>query len=120
MSLKRNVGLLMALRYKGDGPMLAYILHRIAGLGLFIFFTTYILALLGVGFINALYGNWFFQIFILFCALFHAINGIRITILDLWPNLILYQRQAIRVEWGIFLPIYGFAVFVVIRTALGA
>lgn len=106
------------VRYKGEGQV-AFLLHRIGGLGLFIFFITYILALAGVGFINAIYTNWLFQIIILFCALFHAINGLRITIFDLWPKLIRYQRQAIRVEWAVFLPLYAFAVFVVIRTALG-
>jgi len=119
MSVKRNVDLLSALRYKGYGPMLAYALHRIAGLGLFIFLTTYILALAGVGFINALYANWVFQVFVLFCVLFHALNGLRITIMDLWPDLIHYQRQTIRVEWFVFLVVYGFAVFVVVRTAMG-
>jgi succinate dehydrogenase / fumarate reductase cytochrome b subunit len=119
MSLKRNVNLFSALRYKGYGPMLAYLLHRIAGIGLFIFLTTYILALAGVGFIYTLYANWLFQVLVLFCVLFHAINGLRITILDLWPNLIHYQRQVIRVEWFVFVAVYGFAVFVITRTALG-
>src|SRR5258706_6812288 len=106
------------VQYKGQGQY-AFLLHRIGGLGLFIFFITYILALLGVTFVNAIYENWLFQIVILFCALFHAINGLRITIFDLWPRLIPYHRQAIWVEWGDFLPLYGFAVFVVIRIALG-
>jgi len=28
------------LQYKGQGPMLTYVLHRIAGVGLFTFFIT--------------------------------------------------------------------------------
>lgn len=120
LNSERNVGLLTALRYNGQGPMLAYILHRIAGVGLFIFFTTYILALAGVNFINALYGNWLFQVVVLFCVLFHAINGLRITILDLWPQWQPYQRQAIRIEWAVFWPLYIFAVIVVVRGAMGA
>ena len=51
--------------------------------------------------------------------LFHAINGLRITILDLFPKLIEHQREAIWIEWAVFLPIYGIAVFVIISTALG-
>lgn len=123
MSLKRNVGLAAALRYKGQGPMLTYILHRIGGLGMVIFVTIHILAsfLGGEGgkFANAIYENWLFQIFIFFCALFHAINGLRITIFDLFPKLIPHQREAIWVEWAVFLPVYGLAVFVITRTALG-
>ena len=119
MSLNRNVDLFTALRYKGQGPMLTFILHRIAGVGLFIFFTTYILALAGVSFVNVLYENWLFQIVMLFCALFHAINGLRITILDLWPKWQPYQHQAIRVEWAVFWPLYAVAVLIVIRNAFG-
>lgn len=123
MGLKRNVSLSAALRYKGQGPMLTYVLHRIGGLGMVIFVTVHILAsfLGGKGgiFVNTIYENWIFQIFIFFCALFHSINGLRITILDLWPRLIEHQREAIWVEWAVFIPIYGLAVFVIIRTALG-
>lgn len=119
MGLNRNVDLFTALRYKGQGPMLTFILHRIAGVGLFIFFVTYILALAGVSFVNILYENWLFQLIVLFCALFHAINGLRITILDIWPQWQPYQHQAVRVEWAVFWPIYIFAVVVVIRNAMG-
>ena len=119
MGLKRDVGLFTALRYKGQAPMLTYVLHRLGGLGLFIFFTTYLLALAGVSAINALYENWLFHIIILFLAIFHAINGLRITILDLWPGLIHYYRSAIAVEWVVFAVVYGFAFFVVLRNAFG-
>lgn len=119
MGLERNVSLFTALQYKGQGPMLTYILHRIAGIGLFIFFTTYVMALAGVGFINALYQNWIFQLIVLFCAIFHAVNGMRITILDIWPTLQQYQHKAIRIEWAIFWPIYVVAVVIVIRAAFG-
>jgi succinate dehydrogenase/fumarate reductase cytochrome b subunit len=70
-------------------------------------------------FVNNIYEHWAFQIVIFFCALFHAINGLRIVILDLWPKLIEHQREAIWVEWAVFLPIYGMAVLVIVRTALG-
>ena len=69
--------------------------------------------------INLIYENWIFQIFIFFCVLFHVINGLRIVILDLWPKLIEHQREAIWLEWVVFLPIYGMAVYVIVSTALG-
>ncbi len=123
MGLNRNVSLLTGLRYQGKGPMLTFVLHRIGGLGMAIFVTMHILAsLLGgdIGkLLNTIYEHWAFQIFIFFCALFHAINGLRITILDLWPKLIEHQREAIWVEWAVFLPIYGIAVLVILNTAAG-
>jgi succinate dehydrogenase / fumarate reductase cytochrome b subunit len=123
MVLKRNVSLAAALRYKGQGPMLTYILHRIGGLGMAIFITVHILASFVGGksgvFLNTIYENWIFQIFIFFCILFHAINGLRITILDLWPRLLVYEREAMWVEWAVFVPIYGFAVLVIAGKGLG-
>ena len=123
MSLKRNVSLATGLRYKGQGPMLTYVLHRIGGLGMAIFVTIHILSsFLGgeVGvFLNTVYENWMFQIFIFFCALFHAINGLRITIIDLFPKLLEHTREAIWIEWAVFIPLYGISVFVIMTTALG-
>jgi succinate dehydrogenase / fumarate reductase cytochrome b subunit len=123
MGLNRNVSLATGLRYRGQGPMLTFVLHRIGGLGMAIFITMHILAsFLGgeVGnLLNAIYEHWLFQIFIFFCVLFHAINGLRITIVDLFPKLLVHQREAIWVEWAVFIPIFLIAVFVIIRTAGG-
>ena len=126
MGLKRNVSLSTALRYKGQGPFLTYILHRIGGLGMAIFIGMHLLSsfLEGQGFkigdtLNDIYINPFFQIFIFFCILFHAINGLRITILDLFPKLIDYHREAIWIEWAVFIPLYGFCVLVILRSAFG-
>lgn len=123
MGLKRNVSLIEGLRYQGKGPMLTFILHRIGGLGIVLFVSVHMLSsILGgqVGvLLNTIYEHWLFQIFIFFCALFHAINGLRIVILDLWPKLIEHQREAIWVEWAVFVPLYAIAVIVILRTALG-
>jgi len=119
MGLKRNVSLSAALGYKGQGPYLTYILHRIGGSALFILFTVYILSLLGVDSMHALLSNWLFQVVFLVFGLFHAINGLRITILDLSPKLIEHFRTAINIEWVAYILVAGFALFVVLRNAFG-
>ena len=123
MGLKRDVSLKDALRYKGKGPMLTFYLHRIGGLGIVLLVGMHVLASFMGGtvgsYINIIYENWAFQILVFFCVLFHVINGLRIVILDLWPKLIEHQREAIWFEWMLFLPIYGMAVFVIVRTAVG-
>jgi succinate dehydrogenase / fumarate reductase cytochrome b subunit len=123
MGLKRNVSLKDALRYQGNGPMLTYFLHRIGGLGMVTFVGLHVLASFMGGTvgrsINIIYENWVFQIVIFFLVLFHMINGLRIIILDLWPKLIEHQREAIWLEWMVFLPVYGMAVYVIVSTALG-
>ena len=127
MALKRQVGLKQGLRYKGGGPMLVWVLHRISGIGIALFVGLHILAsfsnqLFGwdlADSINTLYMSPYFQIVVFFCALFHAINGLRITLLDLWPKLIEHQREAIWVEWAVFIPVFGLSVLVILSTAVG-
>jgi succinate dehydrogenase / fumarate reductase cytochrome b subunit len=103
--------------------MLTFVLHRIGGIGMAIFVMLHILAsFLGGsigGFLNNVYEHWLFQIFIFFCALFHAINGLRITIVDLYPKLLVHQQEAIWVEWAVFIPLFVIAVYVIISTAGG-
>jgi succinate dehydrogenase / fumarate reductase cytochrome b subunit len=123
MTSKRQVGLLDGFKYQGDGPMLAWMLHRISGLGIATFVSLHILASFFGGdfgkFTNGLYESWEFQVVVFFCVFFHAINGLRITIVDLWPKLLEYQREAIWVEWAVFLPVFGFAILVIVNSALG-
>jgi succinate dehydrogenase / fumarate reductase cytochrome b subunit len=123
MGISRNVSLATALRYKGQGPMLTFILHRIGGIGMAVFISLHVLATAIGGtvgyFINDIYMHWLFQILIFFFVMFHAINGLRITILDLWPKLLEYQPEATWVQWAVFIPLYGFAVYSIISVALG-
>ena len=119
MGLNRNISLAAALRYRGQGPYWAYIMHRIGGSALFIFLTIYILALVGVQAANSILGNWIFQLIFLPFMLFHAINGLRITILDLWPKLMEHYRQVIQIEWVVYALVCVFALIVVIRNAFG-
>lgn len=119
MGLKRNVSLSMALGYKGQGPFLAYIMHRIGGSALFVFFTVYILSLAGVQAMQALLGNWIFQVTLLVFGLFHAINGLRITLMDLRPGWIEHFRTAMAIEWVVYVLLSGFAVVTVVRNAFG-
>jgi len=123
MSLNRNVALATGLRYRGRSNQLTFVLHRIGGLGMAIFVTMHLLASFFGGEVgrslNGFYENWLFQIFIFFCILFHAINGLRITIMDLWPKLLEYQNEAIWLEWAVFIPIFGIAAFVIVRSAMG-
>lgn len=122
----RNVSLSAALKYKGQGPYLTYILHRIGGSMIAIFVTLHILGtffkMIGwqIGdLITDIYISPPFQIVFMFGMLFHIINGMRITILDLFPQkLIPYHRQAILIEWIIFILVYGFAVVTTITTTI--
>jgi len=126
MALDRKVGLLEGLRYKGGGPMLAWILHRISGLAMIIFVSLHVVAAfltqqmgsdLGIT-LNIIYQSLYFQLFIFFCVIFHTVNGLRIIVLDIWPKLIRYQKESTWLEWFIIIPVYGLAVLIMIRRFL--
>lgn len=117
---------LQGLRYRGGGPMFAWILHRLGGLAMIVFVGMHIYA----GFlmqqfgselgttINIFYESAYFQIVLYFFIIFHAINGLRIIILDMWPKLLQYQPELIWLEWLIVLPIYGLSVFISIQNLI--
>ncbi|MEE9599155.1 MAG: hypothetical protein V3V66_01715 [Anaerolineales bacterium] len=126
MALSRKVGLFAAAKYKGGGPMLAWVLHRISGLGIIIFVALHVIASfltqqlgsdLGI-FVNIIYESIYFQLFIVFCAIFHGVNGFRIIILDIWPRLIRYQKESTWVEWFVILPLYGLTALIMIQRFL--
>ena len=126
MALNRKVGLMAGAKYKGGGPMLAWALHRITGLGIIIFVATHVIASfatqqmgsdLGIS-INIIYESIYFQLFIVFCAIFHGVNGFRIIVLDIWPRLIRYQKESTWLEWFVILPLYLLTAFIMIRRFL--
>jgi succinate dehydrogenase / fumarate reductase cytochrome b subunit len=115
------------LLYKGSYPYYAFSLHRLTAMGIILFVGLHIAssfsmqqANLGTWgtFINTIYESWWFQIIVVFCVLFHALNGFRVAILDFWPKLIKYQREAVYLVWAIFIPIYVLTVFVIVSRAI--
>ena len=122
MALKRNA-VFRGLKYRGGGPMLAWLLHRTGGLAILVFvgmhvlssYFQYQLASELAQSINVVYESVYFQVVLYFFILFHVINGLRIIILDIFPQALEYQREATWLEWLIFLPIYGLTVFIMLQ-----
>jgi len=126
MGITRSVGFFQGLKYQGGGPMLAWMFHRITGIALLSFvglhvLSSFLMQQLGSDFattINSLYESWGFQSVIIFCVLFHALNGLRIAILDIWPQFLAYQRESLWLQWFIFTPVYGLTIFILVQHAL--
>ena len=125
MALNRKVGFFKGLKYKGGGPMWAWILHRTSGLAMVTFVGLHIIAgfltqqfgsEIGLS-INIIYENWIFQLLMFFLVIFHAVNGLRVTILDLAPALLEYQREVIWLEWLVIAPLYGLVLVAVLKSA---
>jgi succinate dehydrogenase / fumarate reductase cytochrome b subunit len=127
MTLSGKVGLAQGLGYKGGAPMWSWVLHRISGVGIVLFVGLHVLSSFFMDvvssesdipvIINTIYQSWAFQLFIYFCAIFHALNGLRIIVLDLWPKALQYQREITWLEWLTFIPIYGMGVYFILRNA---
>ncbi|GAB4580034.1 MAG: hypothetical protein Fur0022_27730 [Anaerolineales bacterium] len=79
--------------YRGREGHLSFLLHRFTGLGILLFLTIHIVDTSFAyfkpewyGHALELYANPFFmlgEIVLVFCVIFHGVNGIRITVTDL-------------------------------------
>jgi succinate dehydrogenase / fumarate reductase cytochrome b subunit len=129
MSKLARVSIPQALAYRGGQPMLAWLLHRLAGIGIVLFVGMHVSA----GFfvyalsdstaktiadaLTSFYESRPVQVFVLFAVLYHGLNGLRIVVLDMWPSLHRYHREAMWVQWAVFLPLFLIPAFLI---ALGA
>jgi succinate dehydrogenase / fumarate reductase cytochrome b subunit len=112
--------------YKGSTPYYAFALHRLSAFGIILFVGLHVVAsfsmqqVLGTWgtTINIIYESPWFQIAVVFCVLFHTLNGLRIVILDFWPKLIKYTREAVYLQWAIFVPIYLLTVYLLIMNGI--
>lgn len=126
MAVSRRVSLWASLRYRGKQGMLTWLLHRVTGLGIVLFVGTHVVvSFFGQQFgsdlaftINGIYESWPFQIFVYFSVLFHAFNGTRLALMDLFPSLIRYQNEMIWLQWIVFIPVYVFPVAVMVSNAI--
>ncbi|WP_448223745.1 succinate dehydrogenase, cytochrome b556 subunit [Gordonia iterans] len=98
--------------YRGDPGMWAWVLQRITGVTIFFFLFVHVLdtAVIRINpntyteiidtYKTPLIG--LMEIGLVFCVLFHAINGIRVILIDFWGNGPKYQRQMLWVVGVVF------------------
>ncbi len=102
----------MLFRYRGSEGMLAWAFHRIAGVAIWLFVVLHVIDIYLVGGNPAAY-NELLKIYaspigrILEAALgaallYHALNGLRIIVMDFWPPLTRWHKQLWYLCWGIF------------------
>ena len=106
--------------------MLAWVLHRITGLGILFFVGIHVVAaffLNAIGdivstSITTIYESAPMQIFVYFCVLYHALNGLRVIVEDLWPPLLRYHQKLLWLQWAIFVPVFGLPAFLMVTGIL--
>lgn len=125
-TLDRRVGFFEGLRYRGARGMINWMLHRVTGVGILVFVGLHVAAgFFGQQFgndlafaVNTVYEAWPFQIFVYFCVLFHAFNGSRVALMDLFPGLLRYQREMLWLQWIVFVPVFLLPSFVMVQSSL--
>jgi succinate dehydrogenase / fumarate reductase cytochrome b subunit len=100
------------LSYRGGQGHWAYVLHRLSGLGILAFLAAHVVdtALIGWGpeVYNkaiALYRHPFFRVneVVLFAAvLYHALNGVRVVLVDVVPGATRHHKKMLAVETLLF------------------
>ena len=102
--------------YRGDPAMWSWVLHRITGATIFFFLFVHVLdtALVRVSpqaynqiietYKTPLIG--LMEIGLVVAVLYHALNGIRVILIDFWHKGARYQRQMLWVVVAVFLAVF--------------
>jgi succinate dehydrogenase / fumarate reductase cytochrome b subunit len=118
--------LFRAVSYRGREGQIAWMLHRATGLGVFVFLALHIVDIFLMSFgpelFDALlffYHQWIFKLSIVFGlylgVLYHGLNGIRVLIIDFWPDLGKKQAMLWRIQMVVFAVIYVPSAIIMIR-----
>ncbi|WP_280402407.1 succinate dehydrogenase, cytochrome b556 subunit [Nocardia carnea] len=94
--------------YRGDPGMWSWALHRITGVTVFFFLFVHVLDTALVRVSPEMYDDAIaiyktpivalMEMGLVFCVLFHALNGVRVILVDFWSKGPRYQKQML---WGI-------------------
>jgi succinate dehydrogenase / fumarate reductase, cytochrome b subunit len=102
--------------------MAAWILHRAAGVGIVMFLLLHIADITLIGWGPELFDKLLFlyraapfrilEIFLLAAVLFHALNGLRIMLIDFCPGASVYQKHLFYVEMILFATVFLPAAYI--------
>ena len=99
------------LRYRGRQGQWLWVLHRVSGLGILFFLFFHVLDMALVYFdvplnesLIAIYKTPFFsflEVVLAALLIFHAVNGVRVAVLDLRPEL--WEKQGVATRWSLII-----------------
>lgn len=102
--------------YRGDPAMWSWVLHRITGASIFFFLFVHVVdtALVRVSpqAYNQIIETYktpiigLMEIGLVVAVLYHALNGVRVILIDFWSKGPRYQRKMLWVVVGVFLAIF--------------
>ncbi len=114
------------LRYRGHAGQWTWMLHRIAGLGTILFVVIHVIDTATVYFAPQHY-QFFIDLYrlplfglgelaLVACVLYHGLNGLRITLFDLKPEMWKIETQR---RWVLYEAILFFVIFLPVVYVMG-
>ena len=89
--------------YRGQSGMWSWIFHRVTGVAILLFLLIHIVDITILGFGRDVYNHALtifstpairiFSLALIASVIYHSFNGVRITLIDFWPNGAKYQSQ---------------------------
>jgi succinate dehydrogenase / fumarate reductase cytochrome b subunit len=123
--------LFRAVTYRGREGQIAWMLHRVTGLGVFLFLALHIVDIFLMSFgpdifetLLFIYHKFVFKLTIVFGLylglLYHGLNGIRVVTIDFWPEM--GKRQAVlwRIQIVVFALLYIPSAVVMLSAMFGS
>ena len=111
--------------YRGREGMLSWMLHRVTGVGVLLFLLMHIVDTFLLGFgpevyntVLAIYKSPFMRVMevgLVAAVLYHALNGLRVIIIDFWSAGTRYQQQLFWAEVVMFAALFIPAAYIMLR-----
>jgi len=116
---------MLLLRYRGSEGMIAWAFHRISGLAIWAFIVLHVFDIWLSGANPELYDELLFlyaspvgrvgEALLGAALLYHALNGLRIVIMDFWPAMTRWHRQLWYANWVAFVLIGLPVAYVILK-----
>jgi succinate dehydrogenase / fumarate reductase, cytochrome b subunit len=120
----------MLLRYRGSEGMIAWAFHRIAGVAIWSFLILHVFDIYLSGSDATVYNDLLsfysspigrlMEVLLGAGLLYHALNGVRILLMDFWPRLTAYHKQIWYANWVIFVVVGIPAAIIILKPIFGA
>jgi succinate dehydrogenase / fumarate reductase cytochrome b subunit len=123
--------LFRAVTYRGREGQIAWMLHRVTGLGVFLFLALHIVDIFLMSFgpdifetLLFIYHKFVFKLTIVFGLylglLYHGLNGIRVVTIDFWPEMVKRQAVLWRIQIVVFALLYIPSAVVMLSAMFGS
>jgi succinate dehydrogenase / fumarate reductase cytochrome b subunit len=120
---------LLKLTYRGGGGMLAWAFHRISGVAIWAFILLHVIDIWLAQVNPVLYDDVLafyaspvgrvFEMLLGAALLYHALNGLRIIVMDFWPRLTRFHRQIWLASWIVFVAVGLPVAYVILKPIWG-